>query len=146
MLGLMPTHDAYRELMTCGIKICIELAPLKGHVTWEINSRTIRTQATQMIQSNKPLPADARRIRTIIWSGPLLVVTSCEFGKSRCHEVSPLTRRYELIDVLYNRLVLGKERRTVEVEVQKNPHARLGDNAFMRKYPEDNPINTNSSS
>ncbi|QRW26025.1 hypothetical protein RhiXN_11102 [Rhizoctonia solani] len=78
-----------------------------------------------MIQSNTPLPADARRIRTIIWSGPLLVVTSY---------------------VLYNRLVLGKERRTVEVEVQKNPHARLGDNAFMRKYPEDNPINTNSSS
>ncbi|CAE6485912.1 unnamed protein product [Rhizoctonia solani] len=68
-----------------------------------------------MSQPKVPIPADARRIRTIIWSAPLLVVTSY---------------------VLYNRLVLGKERRRVEVEVQKHPHARLGDDAFMRKYPE----------
>ncbi|KAF8607141.1 hypothetical protein BDV93DRAFT_552886 [Ceratobasidium sp. AG-I] len=62
-----------------------------------------------------PIPADARRIRTIIWSAPLLVVTTY---------------------VLYNRLVLGQERRRVEVEAHKNPHARLGDDAFMRTYPE----------
>ncbi|KAJ1301226.1 hypothetical protein OPQ81_003635 [Rhizoctonia solani] len=78
-----------------------------------------------MSQSNTPLPADARRIRTIIWSAPLLVVTSY---------------------VLYNRLVLGKERRRVEVEVQKNPHARLGDDTFMRKYPENPPTKASSSS
>ncbi|CAE6430058.1 unnamed protein product [Rhizoctonia solani] len=68
-----------------------------------------------MSQPKTPIPADVRRIRTIIWSAPLVVVTSY---------------------VLYNRLVLGKERRRVEVEVQKHPHARLGDDAFMRKYPE----------
>ncbi|CEL53330.1 hypothetical protein RSOLAG1IB_06297 [Rhizoctonia solani AG-1 IB] len=78
-----------------------------------------------MSQLKTPLPADARRIRTIIWSAPLLVVTSY---------------------VLYNRLVLGKERRRVDVEVQKNPHGRLGDNAFMRKYPEDDTVGANSSS
>ncbi|CUA69906.1 hypothetical protein RSOLAG22IIIB_08750 [Rhizoctonia solani] len=68
-----------------------------------------------MSQPKTPIPADVRRIRTIIWSAPLLVVTTY---------------------VLYNRLVLGKERRKVEVEVQKHPHARLGDDAFMRGYPE----------
>jgi hypothetical protein len=50
-----------------------------------------------------------------------------------------------LIDVLYNRLVLGKERRRVEVEVHKHPHARLADDAFMRVYPGNTPTKGNPS-
>ena len=82
-----------------------------------------------------PIPADARRIRTIIWSTPLLVVTTCE-SEALERFRSLLKLNAVAIDVLYNRLVLGQERRRVEVEAKKHPHTRLGDDAFMRAYPE----------
>jgi hypothetical protein len=77
------------------------------------------TLQTHPFSMGQPLSPDARRLRTIIISAPLLVVTSCMF-RFVYGDVGEKLKAF-MLDVLYKRLMLGESQR----KLKRDPHVDI---------------------